>query len=264
MPKATRLLLLALFVLALLPASASAEWEDCDGYRRDRDWGGEGRYCEIRELELAALPRLAVDAGRNGGIVVEAWDDASIRVEARVSVWNVSEEEARQLAAAIRVGESGGVVSAEGDTDRSWSVSYRIQAPRLTDLDLEAHNGGISVEGIEGVLRMRTQNGGLSLAALAGDVEASTANGGVHVELAGSSWEGDGLDVETRNGGVKLEIPEEYSAELETGTVNGRIRVDFPITVQGSIGKEIRATLGSGGAPVRVRTTNGGVTVSHS
>lgn len=83
------------------------------------------------------------------------------------------------------------------------------------------------------------------------------------MELAGNAWEGEGLDVETRNGGVKLEIPENYSAELETGTVNGRIRVDFPVTAQGRIDQEIRAILGSGGAPVRVRTTNGGVKVTR-
>ena len=101
------------------------------------------------------------------------------------------------------------------------------------------------------------------MTALAGDVQAETTNGGVHVELAGDSWEGEGLDVETRNGGVKLSIPEGYSAELETGTVNGRVNIDFPVTVQGQIGRSIETTLGSGGAPIRVKTRNGGVTISR-
>ena len=252
-------------VLALLvvPAVAFADWEDCDGFERDSDWGRKGRYCELRELELAALPSLAVDAGQNGGVKVRAWDDAKIRVEARIQVWDTSEERAAEKAGGIQIVERNGTLSAEGAVDESWSVSYRIRAPRMTDLDLEAHNGGISVEGMEGTLRLRTHNGGLSLSALAGDVEARTRNGGVHVELVGDYWDGPGLDVETRNGGVKLEIPENYSAELETGTVNGRISVDFPVTVQGKIGSELHATLGSGGAPVRVRTTNGGVTISH-
>jgi hypothetical protein len=263
MPIALRHALAALLTLTLLPAVAVADWEDCDGYSRDADWGRKGRYCETRELELAALPRLTVDAGLNGGVRVEAWDQAAIHIEARVMVWEESEREARAIAEAIRVDERDGEVRAEGARDSSWSVSYRIRAPRLTDLDLEAHNGGIAVEGIEGTLRLRTLNGGLSLADVAGDVEARTTNGGVRVELAGSFWEGERLDVQTSNGGVRLAIPEGYSAELETGTVNGRISVDFPVTVQGRIGREIRATLGSGGAPIRVRTTNGGVTVSH-
>ena len=248
-------------ILTLAPAAMAGDWESCDGFERSADWGRKGRYCEIRQLELAALPRLEVDAGHNGGIRVTAWDRSEIHIEARVMVWEASEARATEIARGIEIREDGGRVEAAAPTGENWSVSYRIQAPRLTDLDLTAHNGGISVSAITGRLRLETHNGGLSLNALAGDVRARTRNGGVHVELVGAYWEGEGLDVETRNGGVKLEIPEDYSAELETGTVNGRIRIDFPVTVQGRIDRDVRTTLGAGGAPLRVRTTNGSVTV---
>jgi hypothetical protein len=64
------------------------------------------------------------------------------------------------------------------------------------------------------------------------------------------------------NGGVSLVIPRDYNARLETGTTNGGMRVDFPMTVQGLIGKHIHTQLGAGGPLVRVITTNGGVRVS--
>lgn len=69
------------------------------------------------------------------------------------------------------------------------------------------------------------------------------------------------MDVRTTNGGVVLDIPRDYSANLETGTVNGKIRVDFPITVQGTIGRRISTTLGDGGRTIRATTTNGGVVI---
>jgi DUF4097 and DUF4098 domain-containing protein YvlB len=69
------------------------------------------------------------------------------------------------------------------------------------------------------------------------------------------------MDVSTTNGGVSLSIPENYSAHLETGTVNGRLNVDFPITVQGELKRELSANLGSGGATIRAMTTNGGVRI---
>jgi hypothetical protein len=58
---------------------------------------------------------------------------------------------------------------------------------------------------------------------------------------------------------VTLAIPERYSAKLETGTVNGPMSVDFPmtVTIQGRLSQNLSTTLGSGGAPVRVVTTNG-------
>ena len=42
-------------------------------------------------------------------------------------------------------------------------------------------------------------------------------------------------------------------------TVNGNVSVDFPVTVQGRITRELSVNLGSGGATVRAMTTNGGV-----
>ena len=63
------------------------------------------------------------------------------------------------------------------------------------------------------------------------------------------------------NGGVRVRIPEGYSARLETGTVNGGIDIDFPVTVRGRIGRQVTTDLGQGGATVRVMTTNGGVVI---
>ena len=70
--------------------------------------------------------------------------------------------------------------------------------------------------------------------------------------------------METSNGGVTVDIPQNYNAEFETRTVNGGLNIDFPITVQGELTSRrgITTTLGSGGPPVRVRTTNGGVRVT--
>jgi DUF4097 and DUF4098 domain-containing protein YvlB len=81
------------------------------------------------------------------------------------------------------------------------------------------------------------------------------------VRFAGRAWEGEGLDVSTTNGGVNLVLPNDYSARLETGTVNGHLSVDFPVTVQGRLDRRLSMDLGGGGRLVRVVTTNGGVRV---
>jgi hypothetical protein len=58
-----------------------------------------------------------------------------------------------------------------------------------------------------------------------------------------------------------MAIPENYSARVETETVNGPIKVEFPVTVQGQIGRRLSFQLGSGGGLVRAVTTNGGVVI---
>jgi DUF4097 and DUF4098 domain-containing protein YvlB len=112
-------------------------------------------------------------------------------------------------------------------------------------------------------MEFTTTNGGISLDQVGGDVRAETTNGGVNARLAGNTWKGRGLDLRTTNGGVSVSIPRGYNARLETGTTNGGMNIDFPITVQGLIGKRIETQLGSGGPLVRVVTTNGGVKISQ-
>lgn len=250
--------------LAVLLAASSLEgqessrdWmERCEeGRRRDREV-----HCEVRETRMAATGSLAVDAEPNGGIRVEGWDQADVLVVARVQAHDDTEEEARRLASEIRVVAEGSTVRTDGpDTRgrRGWSVSYQIFVPRRTNLNLESTNGGLSVANVSGKLELSTTNGGISLAGVSGDVRGETVNGGLSVELDGTRWEGRGLDLETTNGGVSLAMPSGYNAHLQTSTVNGGFETDFPLTLRGRIGKRIETDLGSGGAPIRVTTTNG-------
>jgi hypothetical protein len=98
-----------------------------------------------------------------------------------------------------------------------------------------------------------------------GHLEGRTVNGGLHVNLSGSEWEGEGLDVATTNGGVHLEIPGGYNARLETGTVNGGIHSDLPVSdrKRGRSGGRIATDLGRGGPLLRLETTNGGLHISQ-
>ena len=222
-------------------------------------------FCEVREYNVAA-GAIDVDAGKNGGVSVEAWDGSDVLVRAKVNAYGEDDGDAERIAERITVQTSGGNISADGPTTgdgESWSVSYRVYVPRDTDLSLEAHNGGIGIKGVNGDIRFNTMNGGVRLTDVAGDVRGETRNGGLSVQLTGSRWDGAGLDVETRNGGIQLTIPEGYNAELTTGTRNGSIRVDFPVTVSGEIKRRLETTLGSGGPAVRVVTTNGGVKIGR-
>jgi hypothetical protein len=258
-------------VLALaiaVPVSAQTFGDDpCRDQRGDRD---SERHCEVREETMAAGP-LTVDAGPNGGIRIEGWDQNSIRVQAVITANARDEGRAREIAQSIQLLVGNGRVSANGpDRDslerrEGWSVSFRINVPRRNDLDLRANNGGITIANVSGNIKFDTNNGGVRLTDLGGNVTGETDNGGLTVALSGTRWDGEGLDVATTNGGVTLQIPSGYNAELETRTVNGGFNIDFPITVQGELAmnRSLRTTLGSGGPPVRVRTTNGGLRVNR-
>lgn len=265
-----RLLHTAVLAGSLISTSAAAaqqtsqEW--LDRCRDDRGRDERAVHCEVREMRLPASGALAISAGPNGGITVEGWDRNEVLVRARVRTQARSEQEARELASEVRVEEDNGRLRSQGPRDmnwnrRSWSISYEVFAPRRIDLDLSSVNGGLRVTQVEGDLDLSTTNGGIALEQVAGAVRGRTTNGGLNVRLTGNRWNGSGLDLETTNGGVTLTVPEDYSARLETRTVNGGMEIDFPLTVQGRIGKRIQADLGSGGAPIRVETTNGAIRI---
>jgi len=247
------------------------------GEREDRDkeerglscndnWGGDrASHCVIKEQMVAATGgTITVDGRMNGGVTVKGWDRNEIFVRAKIQTWANTDAEAQALAGQIRIETSGANVYAEGPEmrdRRGWGVSFEVSVPRNSNLSLKAHNGGIGVSDVRGQIEFSTMNGGVSLRRLAGDVKGQTMNGGLSIDLAGNGWDGQGMDVRTTNGGVSLSIPESYSARLETGTVNGGLKTDYPITVQGEVKRELSVNLGGGGQTIRAMTTNGGVSI---
>ncbi|HEX4947106.1 MAG TPA: DUF4097 family beta strand repeat-containing protein [Blastocatellia bacterium] len=234
----------------------------------EQSWGGRNngqRHCEMKEQSLPATGApIRVDGKRNGGVSIKGWDRNEILVRAQITAQAPTEDEARALVNEVRVLTGGANIYADGPETRDqrwWAVSYEVFVPRQSDVSLKAQNGGISIDGVRGALEFDTTNGGVSLRDVNGKVKGRTTNGGLSVKLSGNRWEGEGMDVETRNGGVQLLIPENYSARLESGTVNGGINLGFPINVAGKVEKSISTDLGSGGATIRLMTTNGGVSV---
>ncbi|MGH9667157.1 MAG: DUF4097 family beta strand repeat-containing protein, partial [Bryobacteraceae bacterium] len=225
------------------------------------------RHCDIRELTLTGVGSLTIDGGRNGGAIVKGWLRNDVLVRAKIDVWAETDAAAASLAGQIRVQTAAGQVNASGpeSPDHSgWAVSYEVFVPQNTNLNLKTHNGGISVSDVRGRLEFDATNGGVRLTRVAGDVGGATVNGGLHVKLAGDRWDGRQLAVSTTNGGVTIEIPERYSAHIQTGTVNGGFHSDFPITVRGDLKPHaVDFDLGSGGPLIHVSTTNGGVTLKR-
>ena len=267
---AAALALLVLPVSSLRAQESDDEWlSNCRDREGWGDWGSRVRHCEIRETGMKATGRpLTIEPGMNGGVEIIGWNKDSIAVTARIQVNARSREDADAIARDIKIEASGGTVRATGGSGpfgrrQNWSVSFLVMVPRRTDLTLSTQNGPLSVQDVAGRMDLQTQNGPLSLSGVGGDVHASAQNGPLTIELLGTRWEGVGLDAETQNGPADLQIPDNYNAKIEFGTVHGPMDVGFPMTVtlSGRIRDRISTTLGNGGPPIRVVTTNGPMTV---
>ena len=262
----------SVFVLSLifLASVANAQTEDRAERWRDnceRGWNSDrARLCELRTYTISPAARISVDGGPNGGVAFYGSDRRDVKIVARIQANADDNATASAIARQIRIITEGGQIRSEGPSLRnhtSWSVSYDVYVPTRTNLEANTENGGVSADDVQGEMNFEATNGGIHLSDVGGNVRARTTNGGVVADLSGTTWQGQGLDLQTTNGGATVYVPRGYNAMLETGTTNGPMRVDFPITVRGSLSRRISTQLGSGGPRLRVVTTNGGVHIAE-
>lgn len=239
------------------------------------NWSSDDKVniSDLRETTLSSTGSVTVDAGRNGGVSVIGSDRSDVLLRSCVQTWGTTEEAAKAAAANVKINTSG-TIRAESSDEKGWSVSFQLLVPRATNVELTAHNGGITIANVDGRAQFETTNGGVHLKNVSGNVTGHTTNGGLHVALDGTTWRGTGLNVTTTNGGVHLVIPATYSARIESGTVNGGFHSNIPalnVTTENVSGgdywtkhrpKRIDTVLNTGGPTIRLMTTNGGVQIS--
>lgn len=261
-----------LFAICILAVAACAQTQNPNEKRmscnENRYGDKQAHTCKIVEQELASIGRLAVDAGNNGGVSVRGWSQKQTLVRAKIETSADTEADANALASQVYSDNVGGKIKASGPRSNNgnawWTVSYEVFVPFNTDLNLEANNGGISIVDVRGRLEFKTNNGGVKLARIGGDIKGETSNGGIQVDLAGTKYEGNQFEVRTKNGGVQLSLPNNYSGRIKTETVNGTIRSDFPLSPSDEKRpKSVDLTLGGGGPLIHVSTINGGVSVKR-
>ena len=72
------------------------------------------------------------------------------------------------------------------------------------------------------------------------------------------------MELKSGDGNLSLRVPGGFRANLEARTGDGRITVDFPVTVSGSFDeKSMSAKINGGGPTVSMITGDGSIRVEH-
>ncbi len=125
-------------------------------------------------------------------------------------------------------------------------------------------DGSIRLEDVTGIVDANTNDGSISVAGVLSNVRARSGDGGIGVRAQpGSKTEAD-WDIASGDGGVRLEIPEGFGAELEARTGDGGVRFDgITLSNVTAVGSRNRASgrLGAGGHTLRLRTGDGSILV---
>jgi len=192
--------------------------------------------------------------------------------------------------------EVGGSLDLEAVIPKKWnrhgSVSLEVRVPRAVRLEVSAANGKVCLEGLRssvdarssngpvrihdvlgdidvftsnakvscdctcGRLIARSSNGKIELGAHRGSIDASTSNGFIRATIEELGREG--VRLATSNGRIVLELPEDVDAEVDIRVENGVIRSSRSLEGAGDEANgRMRGRLGRGGAQIRLRTSNG-------
>ena len=162
-----------------------------------------------------------------------------------------------------RVGaqSSGGSIKLRGIDGpaevRTSGGSIRV-ADVLGDVQARTSGGRISVERVDGDVDVRTSGGSIRIEGARGRANAKTSGGRIS-----ASFDGPPAGVlETSGGGITVRFPFDSAVNLDAMTSGGHVRIDHPITLQGSMSnRHVVGALNGGGELLRLRTSGGSIEV---
>lgn len=197
--------------------------------------------------------------------------------------------------------EAGGGLDLEVVAPSRWkrrgSANLVVRVPRDLEVEVVAANGRVCMEGLRSAVHARSSNGPVSISDVVGDIEvytsnakvscsctcgrlkarssnskiqldehsgsvdASTSNGVIHAVL--SNLGAEGIVLATSNGRIVLELPEDCDGDVDVRVDNGMIRnsLEMDQTTNDDRTGRLRGRLGRGGIPIKLRTSNGTVSL---
>jgi len=273
-----------------LDRDGSVSIHNVSGMIRVRSWDkSEVRIDAVKTSEASSLEKARENAGR---VTIEVVKQGKIlRIETkypdgklfRNNNLNVRVDYVVSIPdqAALRVKNVSGDIDLEtiGGSLEVDEVSGDVRIVKaLQSVDCRTVNGSIHVRESGGDANLHTISGTITAEAVKGSVEAETVSGDIllrdvreaktiraktisgGIECAGDILPGGRYSFDALSGGISITLPASASFDLEAETFSGSIQTDFPVTMSGKLSpKELRGTVGNGGASLRIKCFSGTV-----
>ena len=263
-------------------------------------WSDRAEVEETMHLAVPRSGALRVE-NVNGKTRVIGEDRHDVEVRILKVARAESEAAARALAQSmgVAVNETDTALALEVSIPRKWNrrgvVHMEVRVPRETRVDVQSSNGKVCIQSVAANVKAHSSNGAVAVEQVDGDVEVHSSNAKVHCscihgrlvartsngKIAVSKHRGaidaatsNGLidaDVEavagpivlaTSNGRIALSLPEQTDADVDVRVDNGIIRSQRSLCrCTHSTGGRLAGALGKGGTPIKLRTSNGSISI---
>jgi hypothetical protein len=196
--------------------------------------------------------------------------------------------------------EIGEALELDVELPKRWNrrghANLELHVPRETSLEISNPNGKVCISGVRGRVQVRASNGSARVADVVGDIDINTSNakvccscnagrlfarssngkieldrhrGSVDVSTSNGSIRASieavgrrGVQLATSNGRIVLDLPDPVDADFDIWIDNGIIRNDRKLeTTTRDTKDRVLGRVGSGGPPIKLRTSNGSISV---
>ena len=279
--------------------SCVAEFDDRATYRSDFEQTyalESGGTVSVRNVDgyVRVVPWDKNEVGFKGVLRVRAGSPEEAKRLAKDIKLIVSHDE---KSFSIEVKKTGAARWIHWGVGHSWVLDIDLNVPRQCNLDLSTIDGAVEVSGVEGTVDASSVDGNIEVTDVRGDIhcttvdgscelanvegkvnvsstdgsltingrihglKAHTVDGGVNVEALDGSTNAEGWRLSTTDGSVMVRVPKSLSFDLEASSVDGNISVSGPVKFVSRSHRKVVATLGEGGSPLSISTTEGSVSV---
>ena len=223
----------------------------------------------------------------DGSITVEGWPRSEMEVTAEIILRAETEEDLSRLAifnSFAFVDDPNHVrILTTGTHDKAfmkrvaknfpkkllglpWKINYRVRVPAVTDVEINAGRGPITVSGVEGALTLTASESEAKLTLTGGIVNATIGIGSVLVNIPVRSWHGNGAVLRLAAGDLTLELPAGFSGDIDADILRlGKIEVSYigfeSRQPPGLTSQIVRARAGAGGASFKLIVGDGTIRI---
>jgi len=242
--------------------------------------GVQSPYVERDQRQISFYPGGKIDltAGLPGSVEILGWEKASLAMESEKIVYYLPADQAKALAAdyPLRFRHTQTTVTissppAPRESSAQIEINIKLFVPRdKTDIKIKIAKGDLRVGKINGWIEANLEQGSVEADSMLGYFSAVTKEGDLSVKLSGKRWLGHGFTAATQRGSVDLRLPVPFSAALQLDTRKGDLTVDYPeqmvdgekvplLAVVKDNACSLTASVGDGGAPIRIHTDAGDI-----
>ncbi len=233
---------------------------------------------------------VTLSAAPAGSITIEGWQQNAVDIAATIELQGPDATALDQLAAVntfvVDVDSDHIRVLTSGTHDRAfmkkttknfpkaliglpWKIDYHIKLPALTDLEIDAGNGPISLSGVEGALRLNALHSDANLSLTGGLVSVLIQSGTVNLTIPARGWHGLSAEVKLAAGNLNIGLMPGFSADINAEVLRfGEIQNSFaglqPRDQSSLAARSIHARAGSGGATLNFTVGDGTIVIKQN